>query len=101
MVLFPAPAGPSMATTMCFCIVSAKNQDNKWRTGERGMGVGRGMPSTLPPPADQFFDVSSKACRFESDLGSQISKLQPGFETEYCRLIYWDRRDPSGENAEI
>jgi len=38
MVLFPAPAGPSMATTIHFCVFSAKSQDNKRRAPVRGMG---------------------------------------------------------------
>ncbi len=36
MVLFPAPAGPSMATTIHFCVFSAKSQDNKRRASASG-----------------------------------------------------------------
>jgi hypothetical protein len=61
MVLFPAPAGPSMATTMRFCIVSAKKQDNKRRTGGRESRVGG---DSVPPCRD------AARCRFESYLGS-------------------------------
>jgi len=44
----------------------------------------------------------NRLTRFESRLGSPISKPQVGFETEYWwRPIIGDRRDPSEESAEI
>src|ERR1035437_2843971 len=78
MVLLPAPAGPSMATTIRFCVVSAKKQDNKRRTARSGS---EGLERTsyclaAVVPVVQSFGVYPKACRFESYLGSQTSILE-------------------------
>src|SRR5450759_590678 len=74
MVLFPAPASPSIATTMRFCVVSAKNQNNKWcgpRSGNQGL---ERIPCYLATglPVVQFFGVFPTGCGFESCLGSQF-----------------------------
>src|ERR1035437_1768002 len=77
MVLLPAPAGPSMATTIRFCVVSAKKQDNKRRTARAGS---EGLERTsyclaAVVPVVQSFGVYPKACRFESYLGANLSFL--------------------------